>query len=107
MLRDVSQEMWAASRRASNRPCSRGLSLQGLATWRLQSAKHLRDDLLNNKGPQRTGGPLSFLIELLRCDRLTGETDLTDRKSLGVRGDMLPIPVDYAISRRACHQIGT
>jgi hypothetical protein len=31
--------------------------LLGSATWRLQSAKDLPDDLLNNKGPQRTGGP--------------------------------------------------
>jgi hypothetical protein len=35
------------------------------------------------------------------------KTDLTVRKAFGVRCDMLPIPLNYTISRTARHQIGT
>jgi hypothetical protein len=46
-------------------------SLQGLATWRLQSAKNLPDDFLKSR-PAANRLALLFWIELLYCDRLTG-----------------------------------
>src|ERR1700726_3521448 len=72
-----------------------------MATSRLQSAKDRPDVLLKQWGPAPNSASPHFLLQTIDWRR-----DLAGRKSFSVRGDMLSIPIDDAVSRSACHQIG-